>query len=246
MFQQRFITWQKLHESRQELAQARQTVLEAKSQLVQLDAEELNARHSDERDLALAQERLADAERQVTELQLQLAQRGEVRAPVSGRVVEYKAPVGGRATAGAPVIGIESGVTGLQLVLYLPPDQGKQVKPGMDVRISPSTVKREEHGTMIGTVIEVSDFPSTSQAMLATLGNERLVQQFSPRGAPFAARVELTRDPKTTTGYRWSGTVGPPTTLSSGTLAEAEVTVREVAPITFVIPLLRKLSGMDR
>ena len=167
-------------------------------------------------------------------------------APANGRVTELKTVVGGRVSAGTPIVSIESGVTGLQLVLYLPPDQGKQVKPGMDVRISPSTVKREEYGTLIGTVLEVSDFPSTAQAMQSTLGNERLVQQFSGRGAPFATRIDLVTDKSTPTGYRWSGGLGPPTTISSGTIAEAEVTVREVAPITFVIPLLRKLTGLDR
>jgi HlyD family secretion protein len=142
-----------------------------------------------------------------------------------------------------PIVSIESGVTGLQLIVYLPPDQGKQVRPGMDVRISPSTVKREEYGTLVGTVLEVSDFPATAQAMLATLGNERLVQQFSLGGAPIAARIDLHDDPEAPSGYRWSSGLGPQTALSSGTIAGAEVTVREVAPITFVVPLLRKMTG---
>ncbi|MBM3531096.1 MAG: NHLP bacteriocin system secretion protein [Alphaproteobacteria bacterium] len=246
MFQQRLITWEKLHASRQDLAQSRQVVLDAKSQLVQIDAEEINARNADERDVQLSAERLAEAERQVAELELQLKQRSQVTSPASGRVFEYKVAVGNRVAAGAPIVSIESGVTGVQLVLYLPPDSGKQVKPNMDVRVTLSTVKREEYGTMVGIVREVSDFPATAQAMLATLGNDRLVQQFSPRGPPFAARVDLIPDKSTSTGYRWSGGLGPPTVIASGTLAEAEVTVRETAPIAFVVPLLRKLSGLDR
>jgi HlyD family secretion protein len=246
MFKERLITWQKLHESRQELAQSRHTVLDAKSQIIQIEAEEISTRQSDERDVQLAQERLTDATRQMLELELQLRQREQALSPASGRVTEIKAAAGGRATAGMPIASIESGVTGLQLLVYLPPDQGKQVQPGMDVRISPTTVKREEYGTLIGRVLEVSEFPATAQAMLATLGNDRLVQQFSARGAPIAARIDLMRDPGTATGYRWSGGRGPAITLSSGTIAHAEVTVREVAPITFVIPLLRKLTGLDR
>jgi HlyD family secretion protein len=126
------------------------------------------------------------------------------------------------------------------------PDAGKQVMPGMDVRVSPSTIKREEYGTLIGRVLEVSEFPATAQAMLATLGNDRLVQQFSARGAPIAARIDLLRDTASPSGYRWSGGRGPSTTISSGTIASAEVTVREGAPITFVIPLLRKATGLER
>ena len=246
MFEQRLITWQKLQESRQELSLARQNVLDGRSQIVQIAAEEINANNVDERDLQLARERLADAERQLAESRLQLKQREQVLSPADGRITEFKVSAGSRVVAGTSIANIESGVTGLQLVLYLPPDQGKQVKPGMDVRVAPSTIKREEYGTIIGTIRDVSDFPATGQAMLSTLQNDKLVQQFSVRGAPFAAWVDLARDPSTTTGYRWSGGSGPLTSISSGTIADAEVTVRENAPITFVVPLFRKLTGLDR
>lgn len=246
LLEKRVITRQKVDESRLELATARETVLDAKSEMVKIDAEEISTRNADERDLQAAQDRLAEAERQVLELELQLRQREQVLSPAAGRVTEIKAAVGGRVVAGTPIVSIETGVTGLQLVVYLPPDQGKQVRPGMDVRISPSTVKREEHGTLIGSVLEVSEFPASAQAMQATLGNDFLVQRFSARGAPIAARVDLARDASTPSGYRWSGGAGPPTSISSGTIADAEVTVREVAPITFVIPLLRRATGMDR
>jgi HlyD family secretion protein len=246
MFEQRLITWQKLQESRQELSTARQNVFDGRSQLVQLDAEEINSRNADERDIQLARERLGDAERKLAETRLQLQQSEKVLSPADGRITEFKVAPGGRVLAGSSIASIESGVTGIQLVLYLPPDQGKQVKPGMDVRVSPSTIKREEYGTIIGTVREVSDFPATGQAMLATLQNDKLVAQFSARGAPFATRIDLTRDPSTVTGYKWSGGSGPPTLISSGTIADAEVTVSEDAPITFVIPLIRKMTGLDR
>jgi HlyD family secretion protein len=246
MFEQRLITWDKLQGTRQDLAMAHQTALDAKSQIVQVEADEISARHSDERELQAALERLTDAERQLSELELQLQQRDQVLSPAAGRVTELKVAVGNRIPAGTPIASIESGVTGLQLVLYLPPDQGKLVKPGMDVRVSPSTVKREEYGTVVGTVREVSEFPATAQAMGAVLGNESLVRQFSSRGPPFATRIDLSRDPRTTTGYQWSGGSGPPTVISSGTIADAEVTVREDAPISFVVPLLRKATGQDR
>ena len=246
LYADRLITWQRLQDTRREVDTARETVFDARSQIVQLDTEELRARQADERDLQATRELLSDAERQVRELELRLNQSDRVNSPATGRVTEVTATVGGRATPGMPIVRIESGVTGLQLVVYMPPDQGKQVRPGMEVRISPSTVKREEYGTLVGTVREVSEFPATGQAMLATLGNERLVQQFSSAGAPIAARIDLVSDASTPSGYRWSGGKGPPAGLSSGTIASADVTVRETAPISFVVPSLRKLAGADR
>jgi HlyD family secretion protein len=81
--------------------------------------------------------------------------------------------------------------------------------------------------------------------MQATLQNQELVKKFSATGPPFAARVDLLRDGTTLTGYRWSGGSGPATVISSGTIADGEVTVREVAPISYVIPVLRKATGLD-
>jgi HlyD family secretion protein len=142
-------------------------------------------------------------------------------------------------------LSLETGVTGLELALYLPPADGKRVKPGMPVKIAPSTVRREEFGMLAATVLDVSDFPATQQAMLATLRNDQLVQTFSAKGAPFAARVQLTLDPTTPSGFRWSGGVGPDVKLSSGSLAEGEVTVATRRPISYLIPWLRKISGLS-
>jgi HlyD family secretion protein len=245
MFSQHLITWQKLYETRDALATARQVPLDSKSQLEQIEADEIAARNNAERDVVTASDRLTEAKRQVVELEQKLQLRSRILSPAAGKVTEFKAVVGGRVATGTAVISIESGVTGLELILYLPPDQGKQVKPGMEVHVSPSTVKREEYGTVIGTVRDVSEFPATTQAMAAILQNDALVRQFSPQGSPFAARIELTRDSTTPTGYSWSGGVGPETTLSSGTIATAEVTVRQLPPVAYIIPLLRKYTGLD-
>lgn len=239
-----FITAQRVNATRQELAEARQAATEARGQLIQLEADEIAARNNDDRDLRTAESNLAEARRKLQDAELLLEQRQSVRSPASGRVNEIKAPVGTQVAAGTPVVAVESGRSGLQLVLYLPPKTGKQVKPGMSVRIAPSVVKKEEFGTLVGTVVAVSDFPSTPQAMQATLQNDQLVSQFSKEGPPFAARIDLLPDSGTASGYRWAGGAGPELTLTSGTPADAEVTVREQSPLSFVIPLLRTATGL--
>src|SRR6185295_11086694 len=50
------------------------------------------------------------------------------------------------------VIAIESEGSKLEALIYIPAERGKNVKLGMPVRIEPSTVKREEFGTMVATV----------------------------------------------------------------------------------------------
>lgn len=245
MFDRHLITLQKLSDTRQSLIMTRQRILEARSQISQAEAEEVAQRNANDREVRAAAGKLEEARKRVSTLEEQVHAQEDIASPVAGRVTEWKIAPGGRAAPGTALVSVETGVTGLELQLYLPPDEGKQVRPGMDVKIALSTVKREEFGTMVGKVIEVSDFPATPQAMLATLQNDRLVQQLSPKGPPFAARVELIPDPSTPSGYHWAGGIGPNIRLSSGTLADGEVTVTERPPIFYVLPWLKKITGLS-
>jgi HlyD family secretion protein len=244
LFDRRLITWQQLLETRRALAEARQSELEARSQISQVESDAIVQRNSNDRDIRSSEERLADAERQKAELEIQLRQQETITSPASGRVMEWKAVPGTRIAPSQPLLSIESGSAGLELLLYLPPNDGKRVVSGMAVQIAPSTVKREEYGMMEGTVDDVSDFPTTAQAMQAVLRNDQLVQSFSEKGAPFAARVLLKPDPNTPSGFAWNGGTGPEQQFSSGSMVEAEVTVAWRRPISYVIPWLRKVSGL--
>ena len=96
-----------------------------------------------------------------------------------------------------------------------------------------------------GAVVAISDFPITPQGMVAVLHNENLVNRFSKEGAAYAATVSLEPDTETFSGYRWAVGRGPPVRLSSGTLVRAEVTTRQQRPLDLVLPLLRRLTGLD-
>ena len=234
----------RIDELQQQLAAARQAVTEAGSRIVRMGADEVSARNQDDREVRALQSRLAEARRRQRDTAAELERRQWVLSPVAGRVIEIKTPLGSRVSVGMPVVAVENGAAALQLMLYVPPRDGKMVRRGMLVHVSPSVSRREEYGTMIGRVVEVSDFPATQQAMLATLQNAELVTEFSARGAPIAARIALEPDRRTPSGYRWAGGSGPPMALSSGTLAGAEITVRRQSPISFVIPMLRRSSGL--
>jgi HlyD family secretion protein len=128
--------------------------------------------------------------------------------------------------------------------LYVPPDQGKKIAPGMAVRIEPATIKKEEFGTLVGHVLTISEFPISAEGMMATLQNSQLVTQFSARGSPYTARIGLVPDAASPSGYVWTSGKGPQVQLSGGTTATAEITVREQAPISLVLPLLRSQTDI--
>ena len=55
--------------------------------------------------------------------------------------------------------------------------------------------------------------------------------------------TSLQRDPNTVSGYDWRR-AGPDLRLSAGTPTSVRVLVEERRPISYVIPILRDLSGL--
>ncbi len=166
-----------------------------------------------------------------------------VTSPYAGRIVERLVDVGSPIEENAPLVRLEGtnpdGQVNLVAVIYMAPAEGKKVRPGMDVQISPSTVKREEYGVMFGRVASVGQFPATSQGMLRVLGNAELVKTLLAVGAPIEVRVNLLPDFTTVSGYAWSSQSGPPVQVDSGTLSEAWITLEQRRPISLLFPILR-------
>lgn len=239
-----FLTRRFAQETRQQMEQAEQDERRARNDLLRIDADELDLQGRRDQEVSRQQEATNAARRTVEELTSRVERNTRIVSPIAGHVTEVKATVGSVVAPGKPILSIETAGEGLELVLYIPADQGKKVTPGMTVQISPATVKKEEFGTLTGEILAISEFPVSPEGMLSVLQNAQLVTRFSAQGAPYAARVRLISDPTTASGYAWSGGRGPPVGLSSGTTAAAEVTVRTQAPISLVLPLLRARTGI--
>jgi HlyD family secretion protein len=239
-----YTTRRNVEDRRRELADALQRKEDTKNEILKLRAQKTDLETQREREIQESQFRLNDARRQVEHLASELENSTRVVSPIEGRVIEVKIAPGSVLAVGTPVIGIETEGTTLDGLVYIPADRGKSVKPGLEVRVEPSTVKREEFGTMIGTIVSVSEFPITPQGMRAVLHNDNLVTRFSREGAPYAAVVRLQRDESTVSGYRWAVGSGPPIRLTSGTLTRAEITTRQQRPIELVVPIMKRLTGI--
>ncbi len=166
-----------------------------------------------------------------------------VISPYSGRIVELLIDVGSPIEKNAPLMSLEglnpAGRVDLVAVIYMAPAEGKKIRPGMEVQVSPSTVRREEYGFMRGQVASVGQFPATPQGMLRVLGNSELVKTLSAVGAPIEVRVTLSADAANTSGYAWSSPAGPPLQVDSGTLCAAWITLEQRRPISLMIPALK-------
>jgi multidrug efflux pump subunit AcrA (membrane-fusion protein) len=157
-------------------------------------------------------------------------------SPVAGRIVDLDAVLGGVVETGATIASVEDLGKPLEAVIYMPASTGANVRPGMEVQVSPSSLSREQYGFIRGTVRSVASFPSTFQSMMRVLANEQLVREFLEAGTPVEVRIDLAPDPATPSGYRWSSSSGPPFAIDSGALCQATITLEEQRPINLVFP----------
>jgi HlyD family secretion protein len=245
LFSKGYTTRRNLEDRRQELTSAQQRKEDSQNQILKLRTERADLETQRDRDVRQSEFAVNEARRQADATAELLSQNTQVISPIEGRVLEVKISSGSVLAVGTPVVEIESEGSNLQALIYIPADQGKRIKPGMQVNIEPSTVKREEFGMMLGKIETVSNFPMTPQGMVAVLHNDSLVTRFSRDGAPYAATVVLDDDSSTASGYRWAVGQGPATRLTSGTLVRAEITTRRQRPLDLVIPLIRHLTGID-
>jgi HlyD family secretion protein len=238
------LTQADLLSARSELINAQQQVASDDLQISQARARESSSENGlQERttDRRLSKD---DIRRQLAEAQSELALSGSIVSIYSGRVIELMAGQGDLVQAGTPVVSLEDLSANLGAVAFIAAGDGKKVQPGMEIRVSPATVKREEYGAMVGRIQTVADFPSTQEGINRTLHNDALDQGLAGGGPVIEVFASLEKDPATVSGYKWSSSKGPPLHVASGTLSTAEIIVGSQHPISLIIPYLKKKTGI--
>lgn len=192
------------------------------------------------RDLDL---KITDAQHQLDNLNNQLALSKAVRSPVPGIITHIEVAIGDNVKEGKSIASIADESKDLDAIVYIPAHDSPRIKYHARSLISPSTIKKEEFGSLEARVTSAASFPSTPQSMLAILHNQDLVTRFTQKGPPLAVRVKILRDPKSYSGYKWTSKKGPNQEITPGMIVTAEITVREQAPISLIIPMFKRLVG---
>ncbi|HKH48067.1 MAG TPA: NHLP bacteriocin system secretion protein [Thermoanaerobaculia bacterium] len=238
------VTKQTVVATQQELNAKRDQREAKRLELNGLESKRLESSQQLAQELETRERALRDLELERRELEAKLKENRQILSPHAGRVVEMLVNRGDVVSPGTPVLSLEVITEDLVAVLFVPASAGKRVRAGMPVRVSPSTVKREEYGSMLGTVTSAAAFPATQRGMTKLLGNDALVTKLMEAGPLIQVDVALQQDPSTPTGYRWSSSRGPTLEISSGTLATGDIIVKEDRPISLVIPTLREKLGV--
>jgi HlyD family secretion protein len=185
----------------------------------------------------------------------------DIRTTVDGTVLEHLVDKYEIVSANDVIMTIEpekDPVTNLAIpmeaVIYVPAEEAKKIPVGplgstlriIAARVNPSTAKAEEYGFMLGEVSSVSAYPVTPEGLKRVLRNDALVQKLMEKGPPIEVRAKLNlRDPaKPEAGYMWSspGQDKPP--IATGTMCTATFEIERKPPISYVIPMLKKATGL--
>lgn len=247
LLEQGLITKQTLLGTKLDYANVQQEINNNRNEIRQISVRRIDSRKQIQNELSTIAIQINETSRNLASQMRSANETSLVYSPYNGRVVEVRLSENALVGAGAPLLAIEqtgASTTDLEAHIFIEPMDGKKVKANMDVQISPSTVKREEFGFMLGKVKTVADFPSTAQGMMRALNNDKLVEKLAAGGAPIAVESDLIPSASTASGYKWSSPKGPDTRIESGTLCSATITVREQRPISLVIPILRGSLGL--
>lgn len=175
-----------------------------------------------------------------------------VVSPYDGVVREVLKPAEAQVEMGEPVVLLEpphgSEADALEVLLFVPAVDGKKIGKQARVLLTPTTVRKEEHGSIPGDVDEVTEFPATELAVMAQLQHRDLVTSFlgsTEHSVSVGVRVRPRFDPATR-AFRWTSGAGPGFPITAGTLCHASIAVEEKRLISLVVPLLKKATGLDR
>lgn len=237
------ITRATLDQTQQAFDQAQRELFEITSQQDALEFRHLRTTNELETSQDEAEHQVEAARREVAEVEAQLGTY-RILAPAHGRVTEIKAVPGAALRPGQAILSLESPGDSLDVVVYIPPADGKRVEAGHRVLVSPATTKREESGVILGAIRDVSRFPISFDGLVAVLHNQDLARAFQQEGAPFQARAILDADPSHASGFAWTSPKAAEVELSAGTLASVEIIVESRPPITLVVPLLKEAFGL--
>ncbi len=194
---------------------------------------------------------LMEQQDRIKQLESYLEEQGIVKSLYAGRVLEVSAQPGQVTQAGARIGAMEiddnaspgaDATAGLKALAYFPLKTGKRIQEGMPVRVTPATVERERHGSIMGKVARVSAFPITPEAVTAIVGSPEIVQALVQPGGMIEVEVELEHDAHTYSGFHWTSG-GPHLKFSAGITSSVRVTLEERAPITFLFPILKSSVG---
>ena len=251
---------------REVVAPLAQEVVASEDRATQLDAEvaELRIREQQAREaweavrLQVATEaqmrryQIGEARRELRVTQARLAYDGTLTAQRDGRLLDLQV-VRGQTVKSGERLGTLGGSDDqpLKAVAYFAPADARRLRPGLEVEVVPDWNDRGRFGGIRGRVERVNLLPASKEDVNTTLGNPQLAEALVRRGPVMRSEIALLPARRADLGsaqpYRWTLSRGSSVfPIHQGLTLQAHAYVEWRTPISFVLPLLRDLTGTYR
>jgi HlyD family secretion protein len=234
-------------ENQDRIAEFKAKLKQLESQLKQLDGQEKRLVLENLEASTSRKNQIQELKSSIALDEVQLDRNSQIISKHPGRIVEIAVNIGQMVQPGHRLgsIAVADGATTLVGLTYFPVEAGKKIEPGMKVQIAPDPVERQRFGSILGIVTSVSAFLVTKEGIASRVGNVEVVSALVAQGHPAIEVVAtLQRDAATFSGYKWSSSGGPELLMTPGTTTTARVVVEQRAPITYLLPFLRDISGI--
>ncbi len=243
------ITRTQVVNTEQQIEASKNSIERLKAQLVQTSSQKLNLGFDLQQKINLSKQRISEAERRLKHLEERYSKQTKITSSYSGEVVEILTDIGVIVRQGSPLFKLKNqnqnqDDSKLRGVLYIPSQDGKKIKEGMQALVVPSTVQPQEFGFMKGKITYVSDFPITQKGMMMTVKNDQLVRGLLSQGALFEVYVEFEKDDAAYSGFKWTSAQGPKILINEGTSCMGKITVKSEPPIALVVPAFKKFFDL--
>ena len=208
----------------------------------QLEQDNLEATNNEDHQIQEIDQAIARLEKEVSDNSF-------ITSPHAGCILETTATVGQYINPGTRLgsLQTEDQPNQMMSVAYFRVEDGKKIQQGMPILVTPDTVQRTRFGGIVGKIVDVSSFPVTSEGANSVLGNSEVVEKLMAEGGgKIEAIAQLKLDPKSFSGYQWSSSGGPQLEITPGTTTMVRVTVEQRSPITWILPILREWSGVEK
>lgn len=235
--------------TKQQIDASQNTIERLKSQMVETSNRKLNIGYDLQQKITLQNQRIAEAERNLQFISERYETQSNIKSSYSGEVVEVLTDAGVVVGAGTPLFKLKNQdedklSNKLKGVLYIPSQDGKKIKKGMEAFVVPSTVQPQEFGFIKGKVTYISDFPITQQGMMTSVKNDQLAKGLLASGPLFEVHVEFEKDADSFSGFKWTSAKGPEIAIKEGTSCMGKITIKQENPAAIVVPAFKKFFDL--
>ncbi len=118
-----------------------------------------------------------------------------------------------------------------------------KIKVGMPVLITPSMVKAEREGSILGVVHSVNNYVQSAEALNLKYRNKNFSDAIfkMSNNMPVEVKIMLTNNSDNFSGFEWTSGSGPNIKIPEGTYCSTSIAVETLRPIEIVFSKFRKM-----